>query len=98
MMESVKCVAIAVGSPPISHQPTETREADMSHTPNVPSPKGHSTWLDYAVATMDTRAAYLEASGLFDDADPIDPPPSRDDMRAAASAELAVLRRAAATG
>jgi hypothetical protein len=58
----------------------------------IKPPKGYSSWLDYAVATMDTRSALLDMSGLCGDDDVVDPVPSRDDMRVAAQAELAALR------
>ena len=63
----------------------------MSMVTKPPPPRGYTNWLDYAVATMDLRAAQLEASGLFDDF--VDGPlPSYNDMRAAANAELQALR------
>lgn len=55
-----------------------------------PPPDGYSSWLDYAVATMDTRSLQIEQL-LEDDGEPI----SRDAARAAAQAELDELRRRA---
>ena len=55
-----------------------------------PPPAGHRSWLDYAVATMDSRAAALEYI-LSDDADKW----SRDEMEQAVREELAELRRQA---
>ena len=57
-------------------------------------PKGYATWLDYAVATMDVRAAQLEAYERNDDecGEASLKIPSYEDMRKAAKAELAALR------
>lgn len=52
-------------------------------------PEGYASWLDYAVATMDTRNAQLDR--LFDDSPWID----RDELRKAALDELNELRRLA---
>ncbi len=60
----------------------------MANPTTLTPPAGFSTWLDYAVATMDTRAAQLESIFAETDVDP----PSRDEMRAAAQAELDALR------
>lgn len=57
-------------------------------TPPLP-PEGYQSWLDYAVATMDTRQAQLD--GLFDDSVWVD----RDECRQAALAELNELRKRA---
>jgi hypothetical protein len=54
-----------------------------------PPPKGFSSWLDYAVATMDTRTE--EQARMLDDDDASDHL-SRDAMRDAARAELDQLR------
>lgn len=62
---------------------------------NIPPPKGHASWLDYAIATMDTRSALHEMQGLFDDDVTPDFNASSDDLRAAAAAELQALRLAA---
>ena len=61
-------------------------------TPTIAPPKGYLTWLDYAVATMDTRSAHLQMSGLFDEAEVRNPVPSRDDIQASAAEELRQLR------
>jgi hypothetical protein len=63
--------------------------------PTIAPPQGYRTWLDYAVATMDVRAAQQAMNGLCDDAQVVDPLPSYDDIRAAAAAELGALRTAA---
>jgi hypothetical protein len=63
-------------------------------TQTTPPPKGYSTWLDYAVATMDTRSALLEAYGLHSEEEVNGPLPSRDDIVDAARAELTALREA----
>jgi hypothetical protein len=63
--------------------------ANQSSMPTPP--RGYSSWLDYAVATMDVRAAQLDA---------LDPPDdeaegvavSYDAMRGASKNELAALR------
>ena len=52
----------------------------------IPLPTGFCSWLDYAIATMDARGAFLDR--LFTD----DDIPSQEDIRAAAKAELDVLR------
>jgi hypothetical protein len=56
----------------------------------IPLPTGFHSWLDYAIATMDARGAFLD--GLFTQ----DDVPSQEDMRAAAKAELDALRAKAA--
>lgn len=58
----------------------------MAHPP---PPVGHSTWLDYAVSTMDTRSVSVQ--NLFDE----DSHWTRADMKQAARDELAELRRLA---
>jgi hypothetical protein len=59
--------------------------------PAVLPPEGYVSWLDYAVATFDTRQLWVE--GMLRD----DPqPPEREDMREAAREELRQLRAAAA--
>ena len=55
---------------------------------SLPPPKGFESWLDYAIATMDVRSVWLES--LFDES--TDTPPSGDQIRAAAQAELDALR------
>ena len=55
-----------------------------------PPPDGYATWLDYAVATMDTRMPQLEQI-MQDGATEY----SREAMRLAVQAELASLRRLA---
>lgn len=62
---------------------------------NIPPPKGHASWLDYAIFTMDTRSALHEMQGLFDDDAPVNLHVTGDDLRAAARAELEALRQAA---
>ena len=49
-------------------------------------PEGHATWLDYAIATMDTRSLNIES--LFFDGEEV----TRESMRAAAAGELERLR------
>lgn len=56
-----------------------------------PPPVGYKSWLDYAVATMDTRSAALDASMSDGKAAAW----SRQDMERAALDELAELRRLA---
>lgn len=53
-------------------------------------PKNFSSWLDYAIATMDTRGAYIDR--LFEGEDT----PTQDEMRAAAQEELDHLKQRAA--
>ena len=55
-----------------------------------PPPEGYATWLDYAVATMDTRMPQLEQI-MQDGATEH----SREAMRQAVQAELACLRKLA---
>lgn len=64
-------------------------------TEHIKPPEGYDTWLDYAVATMDTREAFLEGieSGWWGNATP-----QREVMRKSALAELAALRSRAAQG
>jgi hypothetical protein len=56
----------------------------------IPLPTGFNSWLDYAIATMDARGAFLDH--MFTD----DHIPSQEDIRAAAKAELDALRASAA--
>lgn len=58
-----------------------------------PPPAGYATWLDYAVANMDTRSAYHEH--LFQLAPGSSPACDREAMRIAVLAELDALRLAA---
>jgi|JI10StandDraft_1071094.scaffolds.fasta_scaffold112400_2 hypothetical protein len=58
-----------------------------------PPPAGYETWLDYAVATMDTRSAYHEH--LFQLLPGSSPACDREGMRVAVLAELDALRLAA---
>ncbi len=60
----------------------------QSDDTTLPPPCGFSSWLDYAVATMDTRSAQLES--IFDDS--TGNVPGRDRIRAAAQSELDALR------
>ncbi len=62
------------------------------NAPTVAPPKGYGTWLEYAVATMDVRAAQQSMNGLCDDDHAVHPLPSYDDIRAAAAAEISALR------
>lgn len=59
--------------------------------PPPPPPAGYESWLDYAVATFDTRSAALDASMSDDGAAAW----SRADMQQAAREELSELRRLA---
>jgi len=52
---------------------------------HVPPPGGYDSWLDYAVDTLTDLP--LDSSSFYES-----PPPHRRDMRAAARAELEVLR------
>lgn len=54
-------------------------------------PAGYATWLDYAVATMDTRSVELER--LLDDGPAGELVPTREEMRLAVRAELDTLRQ-----
>lgn len=58
-----------------------------------PPPAGYATWLDYAVANMDTRSAYHEH--LFQLPPGSSPECDREAMRIAVLAELDALRLAA---
>lgn len=49
-------------------------------------PTGFNSWLDYAIATMDARGAFLDRLFTHDDI------PSQSEIRAAAMAELDALR------
>jgi len=59
----------------------------------VPPPQGYTTWLDYAVGTMDTRQPYLEQLLTESDLEL-----TREAMRQAVQAELATLRKLAGLG
>jgi hypothetical protein len=61
--------------------------------PRPPPPKGYRSWLDYAVATVDTRSAALEH--LFTDNES---KWSREEMAQAVRDELGELRRLAGHG
>ena len=52
----------------------------------IPLPAGFNSWLDYAIATMDARGAFLDRLFTHDDV------PGQEDIRAAAKAELDELR------
>lgn len=54
-------------------------------------PTGFKSWLDYAIATMDARCAFL--GGLFTHGHI----PNQEDIRTAAKAELDALRANAAS-
>ena len=56
-------------------------------------PKGHASWLDYAIETMETRELFLEVCW---GESPWPDGTQRDDMRQAAKDELEELRRRAA--
>jgi hypothetical protein len=58
-------------------------------------PTGYAAWLDYAVATMDTRGASLAA---LEDDDRCVIDSDREAMRRAVREELRELRRAVARG
>jgi hypothetical protein len=55
-------------------------------------PKGYASWLDYAIDTMEVRELYLDSVR----GEEWDRAVSREEMREAAKAELAELRREAA--
>jgi hypothetical protein len=57
----------------------------------IPLPVGFNSWLDYAIATMDARGAFLDRLFTHDDI------PNQKDIRAAAKAELDALRAKAAS-
>jgi hypothetical protein len=57
----------------------------------IPLPTGFNSWLDYAIATMDARGAFLDRLFTHDDI------PNQEDIRAAAKAELDALRARAAS-
>lgn len=57
-----------------------------SRSDNIPLPDGYTSWLDYAVDTLDTRA--LEICNLFDNI----PAPERAQIIDAARRELQELR------
>ena len=55
---------------------------------SIPTPPNElQTWLDYAIATMDARGAYLDR--MFDE----DDTPTQEKIRAAAQEELDHLRQ-----
>ena len=56
----------------------------------IPLPTGFDSWLDFAIATMDARGAFLDLPFARDDI------PNQDDICAAAKAELDALRSKAA--
>lgn len=58
---------------------------------SVPPPEGFATWLDYAVATLDTRSVEVERLYAEDDA----VVPTRQQIQQAAKDELHALRKAA---
>lgn len=55
----------------------------------IPAPQGFTSWLDYAIATMDARGAFADRMFTTDTI------PSQDEIRAAAQAELDALKAAA---
>lgn len=58
-------------------------------------PRGYASWLDYAVATMDTRDLHL--TSIYEDGEPDSHwgrAVQREEMRDAAQQELDSLRRA----
>lgn len=55
----------------------------------VPPPTGYTSWLDFAVEMLDTRA--LEIENLLEDNSTV-PTPTRDEMVRSAKAELDELR------
>jgi hypothetical protein len=57
----------------------------------IPLPTGFNSWLDYAIATMDARGAFLDRLFTRDDI------PNQNDIRAAAKAELNARRAKAAS-
>lgn len=59
----------------------------------VAPPTGYLTWLDYAVATLDTRSVSLDL--LFDADTGGAKVPTREAMQLTAEAELRALRQAA---
>lgn len=71
-------------------RPEVDRREVQEWTANLPPapPDGYASWLDYAIATMDTRSAEIESLLL-------DNPVSRAAMREAVRAELVALRRKA---
>jgi len=67
----------------------------MKHTIPLPPPDGYQSWLDYAVATFDTRDAWLESvfkTWVDDAAVELD----RSDIRESLRIEVEQLRAAAA--
>ena len=56
-------------------------------------PEGYTNWLDYAIATMDTRTLFVQES--FRDEPWWEEVVSREDMREAARKELTELRERA---
>ena len=69
----------------------ELDRGDLSVKKPIPMPTGFNSWLDFAIATMDARGAFLNR--LFTD----DDIPTQDEICAAANAELDVLRAKAAS-
>jgi hypothetical protein len=65
----------------------DTLLANSVAGPDVPAPTGYASWLDYAVATMQPPNDH-----------PLDRPLEVAQARAAAQAELEVLRRSVALG
>ena len=57
----------------------------------IPLPTGFNSWLDFAIATMDARGAFLDRLFTHDDV------PSQEEVRAAAKAELDALKAKAAS-
>ena len=57
----------------------------------IPLPTGFDSWLDFAIATMDARGAFLDRLFTHDDF------PSQEEVRAAAKAELDALKAKAAS-
>lgn len=57
----------------------------------LPMPTGFNSWLDFAIATMDARGAFLDHLFTHDHI------PTQDEIRAAAKAELDALRAKAAS-
>jgi len=61
----------------------------LENKPPAP-PQGYSSWLDYAVESMDTRTAFLELCVTDGES-----APSRESMKAAVQHELQELRKRA---
>jgi hypothetical protein len=71
--------------------PYELDFGDSNVKKPMPLPTGFNSWLDYAIATMDARGAFLDRLFTHDDI------PNQEDIRAAAKAELDELRERAAS-